>query len=149
MASRGRVSVVPRGSLADYLGARGMVLLWCAAAWTLLGAGVATGASSGPDPELFHTMWPVPLRAAAWWVTAALALHAALRKKWVPLAVGALMLMPVVRLASYLWAWIMSLVPGTPPGVPDAWYYAVFHLLAVGLVLIAAHVKEPTRDGAI
>ncbi|MCC5781367.1 hypothetical protein CRM73_00090 [Kocuria sp. CCUG 69068] len=138
-----------RWSFLDYLGTRGQILLWCAAVWVLIGAGIAVGAAPGPDPALFHTMLPMPVRVGGWWVTSGLAVYAALRKRAVPLAVGALMVMPVQRLASYLWAWVMSVIPGPPPGVPDAWYNAIFYLLAIGLVLIAACVKEPTRDGRI
>ena len=116
--------------------------MWCALVWALVGLGVVEDYGTH-DPAYFHTQLPYVIRVGGWWVTAALGAYGAFTNHHPRLAVSALMVMPLQRLTSYLWAWVMSLIPGAPPGVASAWYPAIYYLLMVGLVLIAAHIREP------
>lgn len=124
------------------MGTRGQLLVWCAIVWALVGLGVALGLGS-QDPSLPHTALPLVIRVGGWWVSAALAVYGVVRRRHLPLVIGALMVMPLQRLASYLWAWVMHVVPGPPPGVPHGWYEGAYYLLMVGIVLITALVREP------
>lgn len=136
----------PHNKLDRHLGIRGWILLLCAAAWWLVGLAVVLRANRDGDPSLLHLYIPEGLRVVGWWGGAALAIYGAFWKRHLPVVTSVLVIMPIIRVASYLWGWITYLVPGPPMGYANGWYTAVFHLLMIGLVLIAAHTKEPTRD---
>lgn len=137
---------MPHRKLDRHLGTRGWILLWCAAVWSIVGLGTFLDAATSSDPMLLHLYIPAIVRAVGWWVSASLAVYVAFRRRHVPVATGGLMIMPLIYVASYTWAWITWLVPGPPPGRENGWYSAVYFVLMVGIVAIASHVKEPTRD---
>ncbi|MEX5263382.1 hypothetical protein RF640_05030 [Kocuria sp. CPCC 205231] len=93
-----------------------------------------------------HLYVPAGARVVEWWVGAALAVYGAFRQKNLPVVTSVLIFMPFVRIGSYMWGWIIYLVPGPPAGAQDGWYSAAYHVVLIGLVLEAAHTKEPTRD---
>lgn len=125
------------------------MLIVCSAVWALIGLGVCLDASRGYHPDLFHTHLPLWLRTGGWWVTAAVGIYGAFSRKHVPLVVGALMLMPLQRVLSYGWSWIVALIPGMPEGILHGWYSAGYYVLMCAFVLMVANVKEPTRDGGL
>jgi hypothetical protein len=136
----------PHRKLDRYLGLRGWLLLLCAGVWAHIGLGVYLHLGDTFDPELPHTHLPMWLRVGGWWASAALAAWASMWKTHVAVATGVLMLMPLQRLASYTWAWITYLIPGGPEGTPHGWYSVGWYVFLVGVVLITAHVREPTND---
>lgn len=119
--------------------------MWCSLVWLVVGVGVLAEQSTR-DPAYFHTLLPDGLRVTGWWVTAGLGAYGALSRRHARTAVAALMVMPLLRLTSSLWAWAMALIPEPPSGADGAWYSAIFYVFMVSVVMIAAHVKEPTRD---
>lgn len=136
----------PHNKLDRHLGTRGWILLLCAAVWWLVGLGVLLRAATEGDPALLHLYIPAEARVAGWWIGAVLAVYGAVRKKHLPVVTSVLIVMPLLRLSSYMWGWITYLVPGPPAGAQDGWYSAAYHAVLIGLVLVAAHTREPTRD---
>ena len=134
------------------LGVHGCGLLLIAAIWALMGAGVLTGPHLAGDPDvmLVHLYIPAPIRATMWLTAAALCAAYALdrrgpRRDGVAVAVACIP--PMLRFASYLWSWIVSIVPGDPDGSPRGWYTASIYACMVGLVWLVAAIPDdgPTR----
>lgn len=120
------------------LGLRGEAMVLLGIIWCLIGVGVILGVAH-ESVDLLHTLVPIPLRLAVWIGPGLYALWAAFFGK-TELALGALAVAPIIRAVSYLWAWVMSLVPGGPDGVPTGWYAALFYFVMIGLVVLAAHI---------
>jgi len=108
-----------------HLGRRGGVLLILGVIWFFIG--ISTIADPYPNgvrnQGLFHEALPSWLRATLWIGTSAVALSSAWRvagrrDDW---GYMALILMPTVRAMSYLWAWLIHLIPGPPDGAPTGW----------------------------
>ncbi|MFF0942680.1 hypothetical protein ACFYE2_00420 [Kocuria sp. CPCC 205300] len=146
---------MPHRKLDRHLGTRGWILLVCAWVWGLIGLGILLQAAKMGEPSLLHLYMPVPLRVTLWWAPALLAIYGAIRRKHLPVVTAALIIAPLIRVASYLWAWITWVAHEVPAlgwlapdwaGVPSGWYSAAMHLPLIALVLIAAHSKEDTRD---
>lgn len=108
-----------------------------AVTWTLMGLGVGVGVARS-DSAFIHTRLPDTLLVAGWIVPALLACYLMLTGKHSTITVAALTLGPTVRLVSYIWAYISYLVPGPPDGVATAWYTAAFHVIMLGLVVLAS-----------
>lgn len=146
---------MPHRKLDRHLGTRGWILLVCAWVWGLLGLGVVLQAARTGEPSLLHLYMPVPLRVTLWWAPALLAVYGAFWRKRLPVVTAALIIAPLIRVVSYVWAWFTWVAHEstflqwmTPDwfGVPSGWYSAAIHLPLIALVLIAAHSKEGTRD---
>lgn len=120
------------------LGLRGEAMVLLGIIWCLIGVGVVLGAAC-ESGGLLHTLVPLPLRIAVWVVSGVFAVWAAFFGR-TELALGVLAVAPIVRAVSYLWAWVMWLVPGGPVGVPTGWYAALFYFVMIGLVVLAAHI---------
>lgn len=110
--------------------------------WTWLGVGVATGAASVPDGAP-HTMIPLPVRTAFWLIPAAGVVAVLITRRCAALVASALVLAPMVRVVSYLWAWFAHLAGDT--GHPAGWYPAVMHLPLLGLVVLIALLTRAAR----
>jgi len=105
------------------LGRRGAVLLILGVIWFFIGISTITDprVGIGQSQGLFHEESPSWLRAALWIGTALFALSSAWRiagrrDDW---GYMALILMPLVRTMSYLWAWLINLFGGQ--GDPMGW----------------------------
>lgn len=114
-----------------------LCLALIASGWTLMGLGVGVGVARSGD-MFIHTHIPDPILVAGWIVPALLACYLMLTGKHSTITVAALTFGPTVRLVSYLWAYISYLIPGPPDGVATAWYTAAFHVIMLGLVVLAA-----------
>ncbi len=108
-----------------HLGRRGGVLLILGVIWFFIGISTVTDPYAGGSHTLglFHQMLPSWLRGTLWIGTALLALSSAWRvagrrDDW---GYMGLILMPTVWAMSYLWAWLIHLVPGPPDGDPAGW----------------------------
>lgn len=83
--------------------------------------------SGRTDLSLFHEALPSCLRATLWMGTALVAVSSAWRTAgrrddW---GYMALILMPIVRAASYTWAWVIHLIHGGADGAPNGWLGAI------------------------
>jgi len=111
------------------IGRRGAVLLILGVIWVFIGISTLVDpyASGGPELGLFHQALPPWLRATAWMVTALVAIASAWRVagKRDDLGYMALILMPMVRTASFTWAWLIHLIPGGANGAPNGWLGAI------------------------
>lgn len=113
-----------------HLGRRGGVLLILGVIWMVIGISAVIDpyvGIGGGDPQqgLFHEALPVWLRATLWIGTGLLAVSfawrtAGRRDDW---GYMALILMPIVRTASYGWAWLVHLTGGH--GDPSGWLGAI------------------------
>lgn len=107
--------------------------------WCLVGIGVITGTYVSDGAP--HLAIPSPIRCLWWIVPGAFAIAAGLTQRHKDAAVGLLMIGPAIRVTSYLYAWIIDLIPGAPDGVAKGWYYASINLI------IVVHVIAVTRIG--
>lgn len=122
--------------------AAALALTIAAFTWTWLGIGVATGAASVPDGAP-HTMIPLPARVAFWLIPAAGVVAVLITRRHAALVTSTLILAPMVRIVSYLWAWIAYLAGDT--GHPTGWYPAVMHLPLLALVVLIALLTRAAR----
>lgn len=125
------------------VGLRGWGLALLGVVWALIGVGVAVGASTPPDDaSLWHVAIPRWARAATWIVTGVSALILARWSRWSNWGMGVLMIMPMVRLTSYLAAWIVHLVPGEPEGLRFGWYSSAFYIVMIALVVFVTCIPS-------
>ena len=129
------------------LGVHGCGLLLIAAIWALMGAGVLTAphVTGSADTILIHQYIPMPFRATMWLTASALCVTYAIdrrgpRRDGIALALATIP--PMLRAASYLWSWIMSVVPGEPTGSPRGWLTAAIYACMVGLVWLVAAIRD-------
>lgn len=132
------------------LGVHGSGLVLIAVIWALVGVGALTPApvTEAGDPHLLHRLIP-PVIDATMWLTAAMGCLAAALDRNGPrrdgLALAFAVVPPVIRLGSYLWAWLISIVPGDPVGSPRGWFVAAFYACMVALVWLVAAIPEDPR----
>ncbi|MFK5689613.1 hypothetical protein ACI3EY_08090 [Ornithinimicrobium sp. LYQ92] len=65
------------------------------------------------------------------------------RGAWATVAL--LIVGPVIRALSYLWAWVIYLDEGPGSGIRGGYYYAGLHLAMVGIVVTAAYLTREDR----
>jgi len=133
---------------APHLGRRGGVLLILGVIWVFIGISTIVDPSAGFGADhqgLFHEGLPSWLRATLWIGTALFALSSAWRvagrrDDW---GYMALILMPIVRTASYAWAWLIHLTGGH--GDPTGWLGAlVWATLAILVFTISGWPETPS-----
>lgn len=121
-----------------HLGVRGRAMLFCAVLWSFVGLGAIVN-SSPPRPSTFHATFP-RLEACLWFAAAVLAVFTSWRRDGSRIGLAALVVPPALRSASYVWAWVMDLVPGPPPGFALGWYTAILYLCMIALVVVVAWI---------
>lgn len=124
---------------------KGAGILLLAVVWALVALAVASGLS-GSDPNVPHTHIPLPVRTGLWAGSAGLGLIAVWAKPLRGWALAALVVPVTVRIASYLWALIAALLPGSPPGYSNAWYPIALHAAMVGFVVYVAYERDDRAD---
>ena len=139
------------------LGVHGSGLILIALIWALVAVGSMTPqrlpGPAGTDPHLLHLLIP-PLIDATMWLTAAMGCAAAALDRNGPrrdgLALAFAVVPPMIRFTSYVWAWLVSLMPGGPAGYPRGWYVAALFACMVAIVwLVAAIPEDPHRPTAV
>ena len=133
------------------LGVRGSGLLLIAVIWTLLAVGILTN----PDPHTaqpgtFHGLIHPSVLAAGWLTAAGLALTGSLDRRFGShrdgLALGVATIPPMFYATSYVWAWVVELIPGPPPGFPRGWLSASIYLALVALVWLVASIPDEVPE---
>lgn len=143
---------MPHRVIARRVGLRGELMLILGVIWILVGIGVVT-VDPPHTPSVWHELLPMPLRVGGWVVTGLLAIAGALTAplwpQWSDRAIGLLTIMPLQRVVSYLWSWVMHLWPDPPAGDPDGWYRALYYVLGVLLVWVAARIPAGPWPGGV
>ena len=123
------------------LGRRGLALVVFALTFTLTGTRAILAPTEDEGRFILYTFLPVPLRAALWFVPAALALWAAFRGTGRD-AIGfsALVIPSSIVALSYVWSWVGYLLGVTD--WPLGWTGAGRWLLVLALILIVSGWKE-------
>lgn len=119
---------------------KGRGLLLASACWALVGQKVLLGTEI-PLDSTFHQGLPQWVRLVIWFGAAALAFGAAFSNRLRRIAVAALVVGPAMRVLSYLIAWVISIIPGPPPGVASGWYNASVFAIMLGFVFFIASDK--------
>lgn len=133
------------------LGVHGSGLVLIGAIWILTGVSALTPQPlpAGRDPHLLHMLIP-PVIDATMWFTAAMGCLAAALDRNGPrrdgLALAFAVVPPVIRLGSYLWAWLVSLLPGDPAGYPRGWFVAALFACMVAMVWLVAAIPEDPAE---
>lgn len=128
-----------------HIGVRAEGMILAAAIWGLVGVGTVTAPPVTAPPSVLHLLIPVWLRVALWCVPALVAMILAPSDRLSRWGLGLLTIPPIVQGVSYLWAWLMDLVPGPPPGDPRGWLSAAYYALMVAFVLLLAHIPANVR----
>lgn len=124
---------------------KGHGLLLMAAVWALIGLGIP-GTPTVID-SAWHQAIPDAVSVTAWLATAAVAALSAWSHKLRPIAVFALILMPGLRLASYVTSWVAYLLPGQSPGYERGWLLAAQQAVMIAFVFyVASDSKDTTVD---
>ena len=121
----------------------GMVL--AAALWCLFGVGALVSATPDPPGSVLHAILMPWGRAALWIGTALAATVTAPFVRGSNRGLGLLIVAPALHLLSYLWAWLVELIPGPPPGDPLGWYRATFYFMLVMFVILLSHIPANIR----
>ena len=138
---------MPHRIIVRRVGLRGEALLGLGIVWILMGVGVSAGLHQPREASgLWHLLLPDGMRAGIWLATGAIAIIAAKWQHLSPTALALLTVAPMIRVTSYLWSWLMALIPGPPSGNFDAWYGCLTQLALLGAVLFVAHVPMMTTD---
>lgn len=123
-------------------------MLVLGAVWVLIGVGSAVGAPQHIDSAV-HLLIPASVRVALWVVSGMVAVGTCWSSRASNVGLGGLVIMPMVRLVSYTWAWVQSLIPGDPDGYPDGWYSALFYVVMLALVWVVAAIPAHTTTPII
>lgn len=131
-----------------HLGLRCELMTVAGALWMLFGLGVLTGVSDPPGQLVFARL-PAEFRGWMWVVTGGWAFVAGIVSRGTSRALGGLVIMPLIRLASYGWASVLALMPGAQPGeMSGGWFYAGIYAVMVALVWALARIPPGIlRDG--
>lgn len=122
------------------LGLRCEAMIFLGVLWILFGVGVLTGASDPPEDMIF-VRFPQEIRAMAWAGTGIGAIVTGWGSSGTSKALGGLMAMPLLRVVSYLWSYILYLIPGVNPGeYPKAWFWGVMYFALMMLVMFVVHI---------
>lgn len=124
--------------------ARPMLLWTLALTWLFIAVGIASGRSP-VSPNLWHTELWTWVRVIEWSVPAVGVAVTACTGRGARVTIPALVVGPALRIASYLWAWVMWLISGGAPGISGAWYPALIHLPFLALVAVAAVMTGADR----
>ena len=124
------------------LRAEGMIL--AAVVWLTIGLGVAFNLAP-ENPAAWHTLLPTPVRVTLWVGPALITLVTAASEKWSNWGIALLQLAPLVRIISYLLAWLFDLQPGPPPGDPAGWYHAATYVWMSAATLFLARIPADVR----
>lgn len=127
------------GRLRLVVGRRGAFLLVLALGWAALGFQTWTQRNI-PDTMLHHEI-PDVLRVGLWWVPAAAAIFYAFRQVDWP-AYPLLILAPIVRGVSYMWATFTWLITDGAEGAGRAWASAPIYFVSVFVILLIAGWPE-------
>lgn len=118
--------------------------------WVVMGLGVLTGASQLPEDILFSRL-PSQARAALWIGPGI----AAMATGWIQVGtsrvLGWMIIMPAVRLASYLAAWLAYLLPWSTAifgEYPHGWFVASTYTAMIAAVAMAGAIPEHFHPGA-
>ena len=131
-------------ALTRRLGVRGFGMVLIGTAWTLIGVGVLHGLNPTP-PDAPHLVIPAPVRGTVWIAPGVLAFALCASRRRDTIALTVAVVMPLVHVVSYTWAWVVYLAPGGQAGYSAGWYNGAFHLALVALVvLVASIVDVPT-----
>ena len=131
-------------ALTKRLGTHGLGLLLIAMLWGLIGVSIFSEPAS-VYPGLLHLLIPTPIRATMWLLPASLCFVAALDAKGPRrdgLALVAAVVPVMIRLVSYLWAWMVEIIPGVPDGNPRGWVSASVYACMVGFVALVAAIPD-------
>lgn len=127
----------------EKLGRRGAILLSFAVLWVLVGV-AALLSPHPPNPVLLYQHLPNWLRFALWAGTGLVAAAHCLTPPVKNDGIGfiALMIMPMERAVSYLWAWIAHVVPGGDTGLERGWLNFLFYLAFINVLVICSGWRE-------
>lgn len=131
--------------LAHRLGRRGTFLLLFGIVYAIFGWSLLT-TDTTPERALVFGWLPDQARAAIWFTAAAFALVFAWRRSPGDDTPGflALIVPPIIRGVSFLWALLVWYVTDGEIGYPDGWAGAAIWVAVVGVVLLIASWAEPT-----
>lgn len=140
-----------RAAVAYQLGRRGAFLLLIGTGWAFYGLSILTNPQPpvDPDNQILFQLLPIPLRGALWITSGLVAVAFAFRRspgadRW---GFGFLILQPIWRATSYLWAWLVSWLPlpflPDGIGVPTAWQQVVPWVAFTAAIFIVAGWAEP------
>lgn len=88
-------------------GTRSQALLALAIIWALTAVRLMVTPPDDRNPALFHTQFPVELRAAVWGIPALVAAVAAFWRRWDQTAWWVVIVPPTERLTSFLIGWAL------------------------------------------
>lgn len=126
------------------MGPRGCVLFLAGIDWFFEGLGVFNHLDGTIlDAPHIHYM-PNSLRAMLWITTGLVCIVLAFRREYGHIGAALLWLMPLVRVVSYLtawvasWTWVDPIIPDADlPGDPRGWYYVVVSMRGLLIALFA------------
>ena len=126
------------------LGIRCSTMVLLGTVWALMGVGVLTGTSQPADGLLF-TAIPAPIRGAMWVATGLLSIASGITSYHTSRALSLLVLMPMLRLVSYLLGWVLHLIPGKQlwwlgSEADRGWYQGLPYLTMIAFVAFAAYI---------
>ena len=126
------------------IGHRAAFLMGFGVIYGVIGVALVTGPST-PNPDLFHTELPDPLRVGMWCLCGAAAFVLANMPTWQWLGFAALVPPSTTRLLSYGLGTVHSLTEGPPP----PWAYLpglALYALVLFLLLLCASWPDPPSD---
>lgn len=132
--------------VSDRLGIRGQLFIWCSVVWVFFGVHAMFGLPYTIDHTLYHTALPIWFRATTWVLPGLVCLYATFSKRMVVTAVTMLIVGPMIRFTSYSWSMVTELIHDHQIDYPGPWFQAFIYGMMAVLVVIIAHIKEPTRE---
>lgn len=127
------------------LGPRGCVLLIAGVDWVVEGFGVLHHLDGRISDAPHLQYMSATVRGVLWILSGSVAIAASLRREWGHIGAALLFLMPLVRVTSYLIAWIVSFPPishliegNDISGYRDGWYYLDGSFRSLAIALFAA-----------
>ena len=126
------------------LGLRCEAMILLGILWILIAVGIEAGASNIPADQILAVL-STEVRSFLWLATGVFAIISGLLSDGTKWALVGLTIMPTLRIGSYLYSYILYIIPGFQYGeLMHGWYFAVLHSIILMFVMFIAHIPPGT-----
>lgn len=129
--------------LHQHVGLRAEGTILVGVIWILIGVkGLVREVAVALVPGVWHLLIPSQISGFLWILSGLGAMILAPTKDWSGLSLFLLTIAPGIRFFSYLWSWVVYVIPGIQEGNPRGWFNSLFYLVMILLVVFLSRIPD-------